>query len=136
MNLDASRQKSPLLALLIASLLLLTTFITAPAKAEEATVYHTVVFWLKPETSATTIAEITSSIKDLENLPMVEKVIVGTPVVSERDIVDDSFSVAFTMIFKDEAALQAYNVDPQHKKSSQRTLAHVVRGVIYDYKSQ
>lgn len=136
MNLDASRQKSPLLALLIASLLLLTTFITAPAKAEEATVCHTVVFWLKPETSAATIAEITSSIKDLENLPMVEKVIVGTPVMSERDIVDDSFSVAFTMIFKDEAALQAYNVDPRHKKSSQRTLAHVVRGVIYDYKSQ
>ena len=66
---------------------------------------------------------------------MVEKVLVGGPIMSDRDVVDDSFSVAFTMVFKDEAALQAYNTDPDHKKSSQRTMPHVARGVIYDYKS-
>jgi len=61
---------------------------------------------------------------------------VGTPIMSERDVVDDSFSVAFTMTFKDEAALKAYNADPDHKRSSAMTLPHVVRGIIYDYTGQ
>ena len=81
------------------------------------------------------MAEIKKSVKGLEKLSMVEKVLVGGPIMSDRDVVDDSFSVAFTMVFKDEAALQAYNTDPDHKKSSQRTMPHVARGVIYDYKS-
>ena len=132
---------SPLFTLLSAGLLLLTTFFAAPVKAaetekaEEAKVYHTVIFWLKPETPAATVAEIKKSVKGLEKLSMVEKVLVGGPIMSDRDVVDDSFSVAFTMVFKDEAALQAYNTDPDHKKSSQRTMPHVARGVIYDYKS-
>jgi hypothetical protein len=56
--------------------------------------------------------------------------------MSDRDVVDDSFGVAFTMTFKDEAALQAYNADPDHKRSSAMTLPHVARGIIYDYKRQ
>ena len=129
---------SPLFTLLSTGLLLLTTLFAAPVKAEkaeEAKVYHTVIFWLKPETPATTVAEIKKSVKGLEKLSIVEKVLVGGPIMSDRDVVDDSFSVAFTMVFKDEAALQAYNTDPDHKKSSQRTMPHVARGVIYDYKS-
>lgn len=136
MTLIQPRTPSYRLALMAACLLMLSAFATVPAKAADAMVYHTVVFWLKPDTTAETVTEITQSVKALENLPMVEQVVVGTPMMSERDVVDDSFGVAFTMMFKDEAALQAYNDDPQHKKSSQKTLQHVVRGVIYDYKSE
>ena len=50
------------------------------------------------------MAEIKKSVKGLEKLSMVEKVLVGGPIMSDRDVVDDSFSVAFTMVFKDEAA--------------------------------
>ena len=68
---------------------------------------------------------------------MVEKVMVGTAVMSDRAVVDDSFSIAFTMIFKDEAGLSAYSVDPTHKKiSSEMTMPYVDRGIIYDYKSR
>ena len=125
------------LAVLTASLIMLAVIAAAPVNAAPPEVYHTVVFWLKPDTSAAKIDEITGSIKAMEKLPMVEKVIVGTPIMSERTVVDDSFSIAFTMTFKDEASLRAYNADPHHKKvSSEVTLPHVVRGLIYDYKSQ
>jgi len=57
--------------------------------------------------------------------------------MSDRAIVDDSFSIAFTMIFEDAAALQAYGADPYHKKiSSEVTMPYVARGVIYDYQYQ
>lgn len=114
-------------------------FITAmtlatPLQAAPATVFHTVIFWLKADTPAAKRDEIIRNTQSLEQLPMVEKVFVGQPIMSDRKVVDDSFSVAFTMAFKDEAALEAYNADPRHKKSSARTLPYVARGVIYDYK--
>jgi hypothetical protein len=102
--------------------------------AAPATVFHTVIFWLKADTPAAKRDEIIRNTQSLEQLPMVEKVFVGQPIMSDRKVVDDSFSVAFTMTFKDEAALEAYNADPRHKKSSARTLPYVARGVIYDYK--
>jgi hypothetical protein len=100
-------------------------------------VYHTPIFWLKPETPNATVAKITASMRAMEKLTMVEQVLVGTPSMSDRNIVDDSFGAAFTMRVKNEAALAAYNADPHHKKiSSEVTLPHVERGVIYDYKNQ
>ena len=121
--------------LLLATILLLVFWVST-VQASSATVYHTVVFWLKPDTPQATLDAILNSVQSMEDLPMVEAVHVGTPIMSERDVVDDSFSVAFTMTFKDEAALQAYNADPDHKRSSAMTLPHVVRGIIYDYTGQ
>jgi hypothetical protein len=119
---------------LLTMTLLIAAFAVSPVRAETGKVYHTVVFWLKADTPSETVEEITRSVKALGNLSMVESVVVGTPVMSEREVVDDSFSIAFTMTFKDEAALAAYGNDPEHKKSSKFTLQHVTRGVIYDYK--
>jgi hypothetical protein len=121
---------------------ILLAFASTPVKAEpvvtpSAKVYHTVIFWLKPDTPPVSVNEIARSVKSMEKLPMVEQVLVGTPIMSDRDVVDDSFSIAFTMIFNDEEALSAYNADPYHKKiSSEVTLPYVVRGLIYDYKTR
>ena len=123
-------------AKLVLGILLLLVFCVSTVQASGAAAYHTVVFWLKPDTPQTTLDAILASVQSMEDLPMVEAVYVGTPIMSDRDVVDDGFSVAFTMTFKDEAALQAYNADPDHKRSSALTLPHVARGVIYDYQSQ
>ncbi|MFT5100423.1 MAG: hypothetical protein ACI9CE_001144 [Flavobacterium sp.] len=127
---------SSLQQVLTLSVLILAATAVTPLKAAQFEIYHTVIFWLKPDTSIAKINEIVASVKALEQLSMVEKVIVGTPVMNEREVVDDSFSIAFTMTFKSEAALAAYNVDPQHKASSKLTMAHVTRGVIYDYSNK
>ena len=134
---SATRKRHSAAPTMIATTLLtLTLLAAAPIKAEQVSVYHTVVFWLKPDTTDAKVAEIIRSAKAMQDLPMVEKVLIGTPIMSDREVVDDSFSVAFTMIFKDEAALQAYALDPHHKQiSSEVTMPHVARGVIYDYKT-
>ncbi len=126
----------PIFSKLLLATILLLVFWVSTVQASSATVYHTVVFWLKPDTPQATLDAILNSVQSMEELPMVEAVHVGTPIMSDRDVVDDSFSVAFTMTFKDEAALQAYNADPGHKRSSAMTLPHVARGLIYDYKGQ
>ena len=129
-------KRSPLRVLTVA-IMMMFFMAVAPVSASSAVFYHTVIFWLKPDTPKSKVDEIVESIKSLETLPMVEKVMAGTPVMSERTVVDDSFSIAFTMIFKDEAALSAYSEDPTHKKiSTEVTMPHVDRGIIYDYKAQ
>ena len=129
-------KQSPLKLLALA--VLLSSALAIPSvMAVSPGVYHTVVFWLKPGTPDQKVDAIIESINSLEALPMVEKVMVGTAVMSDRAVVDDSFSIAFTMIFKGEAALSAYSVDPTHKKiSSEMTMPYVERGIIYDYKSR
>lgn len=123
--------KFGLMASLMAASLTLGAY---PAQAESGSVYHTVIFWLKPDAPAGKAAEIIKNAKGFEKMPMVEKVLIGTPIMSDRKVVDDSFSVAFTMVFKNKAALDAYNADPHHKKvSREKTVPFVARGVIYDY---
>ena len=116
---------------------ILYSIVVLPLHAAASPIYHSVVFWLKPDVSASQADEIIRSIKSMAALPMVQEVLVGKPVMSDRAIVDDSFSIAFTMIFEDAAALQAYGADPYHKKiSSEVTMPYVARGVIYDYQYQ
>ena len=116
---------------------ILSSIVVLPLHAAASPIYHSVVFWLKPDVSASQADEIIRSIKSMAALPMVQEVLVGKPVMSDRAIVDDSFSIAFTMIFEDAAALQAYGADPYHKKiSSEVTMPYVARGVIYDYQYQ
>ena len=116
---------------------ILSSIMMLPLHAAASPIYHSVVFWLKPDVPASQADEIIRSIKSMAALPMVQEVLVGKPVMSDRAIVDDSFSIAFTMIFEDAAALQAYGADPYHKKiSSDVTMPYGARGVIYDYQYQ
>ncbi|MBT5051828.1 MAG: Dabb family protein [Gammaproteobacteria bacterium] len=116
---------------------ILSSIMMLPLHAAASPIYHSVVFWLKPDVSASQADEIIRSIKSMAALPMVQEVLVGKPVMSDRAIDDDNFSIAFTMIFEDAAALQAYGADPYHKKiSSEVTMPYVARGVIYDYQYQ
>jgi hypothetical protein len=133
---DQQRRKSKMMRTSHMIAILLALSVATPLHAAPSTVFHTVVFWLKADTPPGKAEEIIANTKSIERMPMVEKVYVGQPIKSPREVVDDSFSVAFTMVFKDEAALQAYNADPHHKKLSSRTLPHVARGLIYDYKSE
>ena len=63
---------------------------------------------------------------------MVRAVYVGDSLPSEREVVDDSFGIAVTLLFDSEKDLQAYNADPEHARKSKQILPHVTHGVIYD----
>lgn len=76
---------------------------------------HTVYFWLKPELTAQQRADFRKGVESLGEIKAVEKIYVGTPAKTERrPIIDSSYSVALTVICKDIAAHDAYQVDPIH----------------------
>ncbi len=76
---------------------------------------HTVYFWLKPELTAAQLAEFRRCVEAFERIKAVEKIYLGTPAATaRRPIVDHSFSLALTVVCKDVAAHDAYQVDPIH----------------------
>jgi len=76
---------------------------------------HTVFFWLKPELTAAQRADFRRGVESLAGIKSAEKVFVGAPAATEpRPIIDRSYDVALTVIAKDVAAHDAYQVDPIH----------------------
>ena len=76
---------------------------------------HTVYFWLKPELTAQQRADFRKGVESLGTIKAVDKIYVGTPAKTEkRPIIDSSYSVGLTVICKDVAAHDAYQVDPIH----------------------
>ncbi|WP_414659986.1 Dabb family protein [Horticoccus sp. 23ND18S-11] len=76
---------------------------------------HTVYFWLKPELTAAQLADFRRGVESLGTIKAVDKIYVGTPAKTERrPIIDSSYSFALTVLCKDVAAHDAYQVDPIH----------------------
>ncbi|MDD3178933.1 MAG: Dabb family protein [Opitutaceae bacterium] len=94
---------------------------------------HSVFFWLKEELSAAQRAEFRREVETLTTLRGVERGFVGTPAaVAERPVVDRSYSVGLTLLFRDRGAHDAYQVDPAHQAFLTRFKASWVRVQIYD----
>ncbi len=94
---------------------------------------HTVYFWLKPEITPAQREEFRRGVESLGTIKAVEKIYIGTPAKTEkRPIIDDSYSVALTVICKDIAAHDAYQVDPIHLAFINACKAYWKRVQIYD----
>lgn len=94
---------------------------------------HTVYFWLKPELTAEQRAAFRRGVESLAGIKAAEKVYVGGPAATtKRPVVDDSYSVALTVVCKDVAGHDAYQVDPVHLKFVEEFKGYWARVVIYD----
>ena len=77
---------------------------------------HSVFFWLKPETTPAQRAAMRVGLESLRAIKTGEAVYVGTPAaLPERPVRDSSYAFALTVVFKDAAAHDAYQVDPLHE---------------------
>lgn len=93
---------------------------------------HSVYFWLRTDLSASEVQQFWEGVSSLLKIDTVENGFVGKPADTEkRPIIDDSYSCALIVMFKDKAAHDAYQVDGIH--DSFRELSHLWERVqIYD----
>ncbi|MFM1905029.1 MAG: hypothetical protein RLZZ440_2929, partial [Planctomycetota bacterium] len=106
-----------------------------PPEPERGRVHHVVVCWLKEPGNPVGRRRIIEASRGFENLPGVVAVSAGEPIESERAIVDDSFDVAVTISFENQAALDTYLADPAHKRATTEVLGPLVeRVVVYDFR--
>ncbi|MGJ8651978.1 MAG: Dabb family protein [Opitutaceae bacterium] len=76
---------------------------------------HTVLFWLKDGLSSDQITAFEAALETMKGIEHAEAVYVGTPSATEkRPVIDTSYDYCLTVVLKDVAAHDAYQVDPIH----------------------
>jgi hypothetical protein len=94
---------------------------------------HAVYFWLKADLTPAARSNFLSEVKKLSAVRTVEKVYVATPAkIAERSVTERSFDVALTIVFKDGASHDAYQVDPIHLAYVERNSASWTKVMVYD----
>ena len=94
---------------------------------------HTVFFWLRTDLTEAEYADFRRGVATLATIKSVDQCFIGTPAKTEkRPIIDDSYSVGLTVIVKDVAAHDFYQVDPIHLKFIADCKAYWTRVQIYD----
>ena len=94
---------------------------------------HSVYFWLKPELTETQRADFRRGLDSLAGVRAAEKVYVGTPApIPPRPVVDASYAFALTVVFKDLAGHDSYQVDPLHKAFLENFRTFWTKVQIYD----
>jgi len=94
---------------------------------------HSVFFWLRPELAPAQIADFRRAVEGLGAIATVKSIYVGTPAATEkRPIIDDTYSLALTLIFSDLAAQNVYQVDPIHLAFVNTYKSFWLRAQIYD----
>jgi hypothetical protein len=77
---------------------------------------HSVYFWLKPGTRPAARRRFRAGLGRLAAIRTVGKLYIGPPAaLEERAVTERTFDFALTILFRDAAAHDAYQVDPIHE---------------------
>ncbi len=103
--------------------------ITSPSKVE-----HVVLIWLKKPGDPTAREQIIREAKKFQaEIREIKHLSVGTPLASERSVVDDSFDVGLVMRFANAADLSVYEKHPVHTESVTQVLRPLSKKLlVYD----
>jgi hypothetical protein len=94
---------------------------------------HSVYFWLKPKLTAAKRAGFRAEVEKLAAIPTIGKIYIGEPAsLAVRSVTDRSFDLALTILFKNAAAHDAYQVHPIHIAFVERNNASWSKVQVYD----
>jgi hypothetical protein len=103
----------------------------APALPDGVFVHH-VYFWLKAPDDPKAREALIAGLRRLAAAPDILWSHIGLPAPSDRDVVDDGYSVSWLAFFADKAAEDRYQVDPIHLKFVEDCSALWERVIVYD----
>lgn len=91
---------------------------------------HVVIFRTKSDAHK---AIMQNAAKELASIKSIETFASGAPLESARPVVDDTFALGICVTFKDEAALNAYQIDPIHVNFNENFVAkYKVKVQVFD----
>ncbi len=104
------------------------------SSSEKGYIYHVVIAWLKDPGATDGQQALIDGTKSLKESPGVVAISAGRTFPSDRNVVDDSFDVALTIVLKDQQALATYQNHPIHNRVKKEVLKPLVaRYLVYNY---
>ena len=96
-------------------------------------VSHVVLLWLKDSGNTEHQQTLRDAADQLRVIPGLLRVDHGPALPSDRKVVDDSFDIAYVMLFESEQAVRDYDPHPVHRDVADNTIKPLVQKVIvYD----
>ena len=95
---------------------------------------HTVFFYSPEGLTDAQKKEFRKGVETLKTIPGIEKAFVGTPAaVPDRPVIDKGYAIGLTVICKDVATHDAYQVHPIHKAFIERCHGYWKKVAVFDY---
>ena len=96
---------------------------------------HVVLFWLKDDAPTGAKEQLLNDCKGLlGKIPGLTMFDVGTPAMTPREVVDNSYSIGLLTAFPDSAGHDVYQTHPLHLEFIARNKANWKKVQIYDFK--
>ena len=93
---------------------------------------HHVFFWLKNTESTEDRNQLIEGLKKLSAAATIKKFHIGVPAATNREVIDNSYSVSWLVLFRSKEDQDSYQTDPIHLKFVGQC-AHLWRKVVvYD----
>lgn len=93
---------------------------------------HAVYFWLSPELDTDTLADFEKGLEKLSKIDTVRHGYWGRPAVTDRPVIDRTYTYGLVVIFDDMAGHDAYQIDPAHKAFLEQFSTKWMKVSIYD----
>ncbi|HMR91203.1 MAG TPA: Dabb family protein [Chitinophagaceae bacterium] len=105
---------------------------TVNGKADPQIIHH-VFFWLNKPGDKADRRQLLEGLKSLGSIPVIKKLLTGTPAPTEqRDVVDSSYDVSELMFFDNAADQKAYQDHPVHKAFVEKYSHLWKKVIVYD----
>jgi hypothetical protein len=77
---------------------------------------HAVYFWLRPDLKSADREKFAAGLRSLRSIKGVQQGYIGVPAPTDRPVIDRSYSNSLVLVFRDQAAHDAYQVHPVHDR--------------------
>ncbi len=93
---------------------------------------HHVYFWLKDGSDEDARQQLITGLKKLSSVKAIKHFHIGAPAYTNREVVDNTYSVSWLLLFDNKEDQDSYQVDPQHLQFIEECSHVWSRVVVYD----
>ena len=94
---------------------------------------HSVYFWLKEGLSDADRQAFEQGVDLLLSIDSIAQSYRGTPAGTDRPVIDRTYSTGIVVVFRDQAAHDAYQIDPKHDRFRDECAQYWRKVQIYDF---
>ena len=93
---------------------------------------HNVYFWLKNASSESDLAQLVEGLQKLSRVETIQSFHIGKPAATDRDVIENTYSLSWLLLFKNKADQDSYQVDPVHLKFVEECSHLWSKVIVYD----
>lgn len=93
---------------------------------------HHVYFWLKNSSNEDDLLKLRQGLEKLSAVTTIQSFHIGKPAATNRDVIENTYSVSWLLLFKNKEDQDSYQIDPIHLRFVEECSHLWSKVVVYD----